>query len=72
MVLAYVLVVVGINKNTFLVVEEAIVPHENPVVVEGGGRPTDVEHSRVLLQNRLKLFEMSRISLKENGKQDTH
>ena len=38
--------------------------HEDPVMVEGGGCPADVEHSRVLLQHSLKLLKMSRIRLK--------
>ena len=39
------------HKLTFLCVEEVIVTHEDPVVVEGSGCPAHVEHGRVLSQN---------------------
>lgn len=34
--------------STFLVVQQSIVAHEDPVVMEGGGRPTCVEDTRVV------------------------
>ena len=34
---------------TFLVVEEAVVPHEHPVVVEGGRDTAGMEHGQMVL-----------------------
>ncbi len=48
---------------TFLVVEESVVAHEDPVVVEGGGRSTRVEDARVVLENLLEGFQMTWVRL---------
>ena len=53
---------------TFLVVEEAVVPHEHPVVVEGGQGMAGMEHGRIVLEEVLEGLQMARISLRREGR----
>ena len=49
---------------TFLVVEEAVVPHEHPVVVEGGRGSAGMEHGWMVLEEVLEVLQVARISLR--------
>ena len=53
--------------HTFLVVEEAIVPHEHPVVVEGGRSAAGMEHRGMVLEEVLEGLQVARISLRREG-----
>ena len=48
---------------TFLVVEQSVVSHEHPVVVQGGGGATGVEHAGVVPQQGLEGLQVARIRL---------
>ena len=57
-------------RYTFLVVEEAVVPHEHPVVVEGGQSTAGMEHGRMVLEEVLEGLQVARISLRtEEGRE---
>ena len=53
---------------TFLVVEEAVVPHAHPVVVEGGQGMAGMEHGRMVLEEVLEGLRVARISLRREGR----
>ena len=52
-----------VHRPTLLVVEESVVAHEHPVVVERGRGAAGMEHGGVCLQQALECLQVARVSL---------